>query len=360
MAAIAGLSPSEMFDAANGQSALGDELGMNSDDSLNDLAGALSSYRRYLDLNARALRIDPSLRWARRGLALGQEKVAEIEMEIDPEQALKDIEIGLQRIDALPKTDRESLPMLRLSDALRLDKASALVELGRYSEANSLIGGIVQSFQRLVEADPQDLRALNDLQVGLSQSAAVFETESIPALAASVQERRQSLAVEEESLTQELAVLDKLKKKDSSPESWKPFLADAQVRLGSIQFILHSSADSSGLAKKGLVTLRELVQPSQTSPTILDQAAQDFLNVEPASLKDPQLAVSCAERAVSLTHRKLPSRLLTLAQGYRATGQMEKSLAAAKEGLALLPARQSESVKPRIRKLLEIEARSGN
>ncbi|MGA7833524.1 MAG: protein kinase [Terracidiphilus sp.] len=358
MTALADLTPDEIFDIANGYCVLGDELGMNSDDSLNDLAGALSSYRRYLDLNSSALRLDPNLKWPKRGLALGQEKIAEIEIEIDPEQALKDIEIGLQRVAALPKTDRESLPMLRLSDGLRLDKASALAELGKYSEANSLIEGIVQSFQRLVAADSQDLRALNDLQVGLAQSAAIFDTESNPALAASTRNRRQSLSQEEKSLNQELAVLEKLIKKDPSQDSWKPFLADTQVRLGSIQFILHGREDSLIMEKKGLVTLRELASQAQASPAILDQAAQDFLNAEPASLKDPHLALSCAERTVTLSHRKLPSRLLTLAQAYRAAGQAEKSRAAAKEGMALMPPLEPGSAKPHIRKLLEIQAMS--
>ena len=72
-------------------------------------------------------------------------------------------------------------------------------------------------------------------------------------------------------------------------------------------------------------------------------------------MKDPKMAVSCAERAVTLSHRKLPPRLLTLAQAYRAAGQIEKSRAAAKEGLALLPAVQPGSVMPRMRKLLEIQ-----
>jgi hypothetical protein len=50
--------------------------------------------------------------------------------------------------------------------------------------------------------------------------------------------------------------------------------------------------------------------------------------------------------------------LLTLAQAYRASGQIEKSRATAKEGLASLPAVQPGSVKPRIRKLLEIQAQT--
>jgi hypothetical protein len=47
--------------------------------------------------------------------------------------------------------------------------------------------------------------------------------------------------------------------------------------------------------------------------------------------------------------------LLTLSQAYRAAGQTKKSRATAEEGLALLPVLQPGGVKPRIRKLLEIQ-----
>jgi hypothetical protein len=88
---------------------------------------------------------------------------------------------------------------------------------------------------------------------------------------------------------------------------------------------------------------------------VLDQAANAFLTAEPASLRNPQLAISCAEREVALSHGSMPSRLLTLAQAYRVSGQLEKSRATAKQGLALLPVLQPGSVKSNIRKLLENE-----
>jgi hypothetical protein len=89
---------------------------------------------------------------------------------------------------------------------------------------------------------------------------------------------------------------------------------------------------------------------------VLDQAANAFLTAEPVSLRNPQFAVSCAEREVAMSRGKIPSRLLTLARAYRASGQMEKSRAIVDEGLALLPALVPGSVKPNIRKLLENEA----
>ena len=144
-------------------------------------------------------------------------------------------------------------------------------------------------------------------------------------------------------------------KQDPSNESWKMLQANAQVRLATTQSILRIPGDSNALAKAGLAVMRNSAKKDQASPLTLEQAAENFLKVEPASLRDPQFAVSCAERAVALSHRKVPVKLLTLAQAYRASGQVGKSRATAREGLALLPATQPGSVKPRLRKLLEIQ-----
>jgi hypothetical protein len=160
-------------------------------------------------------------------------------------------------------------------------------------------------------------------------------------------------------LTQVVAIMERAMKHDPSNESWKAVQADAQVRLGAVRAILHTAGDSGTLGKKGIAAMKEIVKKERVSPTILDQAAKAFLRVEPASLRDSQLAVACAERAFALSHGQSPALLLTLSQAYRASGQIEKSRAAAKDGLALLPALQSGSRKPRVRTLLEIEARTG-
>jgi hypothetical protein len=183
--------------------------------------------------------------------------------------------------------------------------------------------------------------------------------EADPALGASANDRRRSLMAAENVLPEEISVLDKLIKQGSAQDELQPFLADAQVNLGSIQSILHRKGDSIQLVRKGLANWRKLASKNQNSSTVLDDAAQDFLFAEPSSMKNPQIAVQCAERAVALSHRRLPSRLLTLAQAYRAAGQQDRSRAAAKEGLALLPFPRPGSVKPRIRKLLEAQAQSG-
>jgi tetratricopeptide (TPR) repeat protein len=238
-------------------------------------------------------------------------------------------------------------------------EANAMVELGEFSKATEIFSEAVNQHRKLASADPQDLRALADLQVVLNDEALCFEAAADPVLAVSPNDRRKNLSAAEKLLSEALTAIGKMLSQDPANENWKSVQADAQVRLGSIEWELHNAEDSTALAKKGLSAMEELVSKDQVSPMILDQAAIDFATVKPASLGNPELAVSCAEREVAANHRKTPSMLLTLAQAYRAAGQTAKSRATASEALALLPTLQPGSVKPNMYKLLEAQAQSG-
>ena len=359
MISLPGVTADELSDAADGYNELGDELGLNSDESLNDTPAASAAFRQYIALNQRALSIDPNSSLAKNSLAVGQMRVAEIEMEFDPEQALKDAQIGLKK-HCRPAQRRTAKPAQPLGSRWFVaGSGNALVELGRYTEAHQSMDGIVQSSQRMVAADPEDMRALTDLNVSLIQESYNYEIASNPALTSSPVERLRNLALEEKSLKQEIDITKRLLKHGPSQNQWLPYVADAEIRLGSIQSILHDGKDTTELVKNGLATWRELVSKPSASATILDDAAEDFLFAEPAALKDAPFAVSCAERAVSLGHHQSPAKLLTLAQAYHATGQYAQSRAAAREGLTLLPSPQPGSTKPRIRRLLEILAQQG-
>jgi tetratricopeptide (TPR) repeat protein len=270
-----------------------------------------------------------------------------------------DFRVALQHVDLLPEAEQGNLATTRLRTILVRKEANALVQLGEYSEANALFAEIAPSYRRFVAADPQDLRALEDLHVLLDDEAVGYEAAADPALAVAGASRRTSLAAAKNVLAQQIAVLKEMLKQDPSNENWKTIQASAQVRLATAQSILQNPAGSKALAKAGLAAMRDSAKKDQASPLTLEQAAEDFLKVEPASLRDPQFAVSCAERAVALSHRKIPVKLLTLAQAYRASGQIEKSRATANEALVLLPALPPGSVKPSIRKLLEIQMQPG-
>jgi tetratricopeptide (TPR) repeat protein len=347
--------PALICDTASAYGTLGDELGQTGTASLADTVAALAAFRKSIALDNRALSVDSNLLRAKRGLAINQMKIGSAEMETDPGHALKDFQIAVQRADALPVAEKENLVTMRMRFMLLRKEAVALVQLGKYSEADAIFAEIVPSFRRLANADPQDLRALADLEVVLNDEALSLEAAADPVLGASASGRRRNLAAAESLLTQTIAVMEKMLKQDTSNENWGAVLADAQVRLATIDSILRNGGDPGMLAKKGISTLKDLVKNDRVSPMILDQTARALTTVQPASFRDPELGVTCAERAVALNHRKNPSLLLTLAQAYHAYGQVEKSRATAREGLALLPSLAPGIAEPNIRKLLEIQ-----
>jgi tetratricopeptide (TPR) repeat protein len=343
-------------DVSSAYGTLGDELGQSGTASLADSAGAVTAYRQSLALDQRALSIDPNSVRAKRGLSINLLKIGSVEMETDPAEALKDFQLSLQRADALAQADQGSLPAVRLREVLLRKEANAFGRLGAYAQAVPLFEQSLAITQRLASQDPQDSRSLFDVVTVLDDEARCYEDAANPIVAAKAGDRRANLVLEEKALVQSAADLERLVKQDPANDVWKALQASTQVRIGITRAILHTQG--ADLSKRALAALKEVAGKAQASPMVLDQAAGAFLTAEPASLRDPQFAVSCAEREVAMSHRMMPSRLLTLAQAYRARGQTEKSRATAREGLALLPALQSGSVKPNIRKLLENEVQT--
>jgi tetratricopeptide (TPR) repeat protein len=285
-------------------------------------------------------------------------KIGSVEMETDPAQALKDFQLALQRADTLPKADQSTYATMRMRSMVQRKEADAMSELGEYTQADALFKHVAAVQQRLAATDPDDLRARADLEVVLNDEAIAFEDAADPALASSPNDRARNLAAAADLFAKVVDITGKMLQQDPTNENWKSVLADSQVRLGTAQTELHQAGDSAAIASKGIATMRELAMKAQASPMILDQAADAFIRVQPASLRDPQFALACAQRAVALGHGQRPSDLLTLAQAYRASGQIDKGRATARQGMALLPAIQPGSTKPRIRKLLEKEAGS--
>ena len=357
MAAGPHASVSQIIEASDAHNTFGDELGQASPASLNDLPAALAAYRRSLDLGNRALSLDPKSLSGSRLLMVAQLKIGDVELETDPAQALKDFQNAMQREEAAAMEEKGSLHYLREHSLLIERETRALAQLGEYSRAVELYEELIRMDERSVAADPMDLRALADLEQKLNDEAAVDEAAADPALALTGSDRRQNLVAAEKLLIQVVAIMDRAMKVAPSNEAWKAVQADAQVRLATIQATLHGAGTSQELAKAGIATMKILASKDQASPTTLELAANDILKVKPTSLSDSQFALACAERATVLTHRKTPSILLTLAQAYRAAGQLDKSRATANEGLALLPVQKPGSIKPRLRKLLEIQAR---
>jgi tetratricopeptide (TPR) repeat protein len=336
---------------------LGDVVG--EDIGLADVAAAIVSYRKAIELDNRALQLDPKSVPALRGLAHMQFKIGNAELDTDPNQALKDLRLALQSADALPANEKAKLATVRERALIVRKQAVALSELGEYSQANPLFEDALRTFQRIAAADAvnaKDIRALGDVKRLLSDMAASHEDAADPALATVPGDRHRELLAARQLWEQEAATTQQILNQDISHEDLKAELAGAQVHVASLRIALHDSGDAEERSKVGLAVLKSFAIKDQASVKLLDLYVMGLLDVQPALLRDREFAVACAEREVVLTHRRDTTSLLSLARIYRATGQTDKSRATAKEGLALLPALQPGSVKENMRKLLEIQA----
>jgi len=359
LTALPNVTPAQLFAASQSYSRLGDQLGESGMDSLADSPAALAAYWKGVDLDSRALRLDPGMVKARIAIGTLHMKIGSMKLETDPAEALKDIGIALQDFDGLPEADRKSFTTVRVRAITERKKAMALEQLGEHAQAIPLFAEVLQIDRQIAAADQKDQRAVYDIAVTLQDTAASYEYAANPAFGLSADDRRRELLAAEGFLEQFADTFGQLLKQDPANEAWKATLAGAQVRIGSLRHVLHLPGESKALSKRALAVLKNLADKHPDSAVVLDAALQANLNAEPASLRDPQPAVAWAERGVTSTHRKIPTWLLSLAQAYRQAGQLEKARATAKEGLALLPSPKSGAIKPRLYTQLEIESRAG-
>jgi hypothetical protein len=186
-----------------------------------------------------------------------------------------------------------------------------------------------------------DARAQWDLAVTLHQISLTFEARSDAPGASPYLERLEK-------------TLAGLTAKQPGNNLWQIHLANTRLRLGAAYLAQGKRVEGRALALAGVAKLKEATAQPGVSPAQLDEAAQQFLAVEPAPLRDPAAALALARSAVEQTGRKEAAYLLTLARVLKAVNQAEEGRAAAREGLTLVP---DATPKPRVRRLLEAEAR---
>ena len=345
------------LEASRVNDTLGDVVG--EDIGLADVAAAIAAYRKSIDLDNRAVQLDPKDIRALRGLAHMQFKIGNAELDTDPAQALKDLRISLLNTDALPEIERAKLATVRQRALIVRKEAVAFSELGEFSRANLLFEDALKTFQRIEAADAaavKDIRALGDVRRILQDMALSYENAADPALAEVPADRRRNLLMARQLAEQEAATIQEILKQDTSHQDWKAELASVQVQIAAIRLALHDAANPDPLSKAPLAVMRSFAIKEHASVRLVGLYIAALLREQPALLRDREFALACAEREVALTHRKDTESLLWLAQVYRATGQIDKSRATANEGLALLPPVQPGSANPIMRKLLEIQA----
>ena len=330
-------------------------MGQNGTASLSDPVGALAAFRKSLELDLRIVSIDPSFSRALRGIAVNHAKIANIESETDPGAALLDYREAIQGMNALPDETRKTLPHKRTLANFLGKNGLALKEVGRYEEALSYLQRAKAMAEPFLKADPNDTRAGNDMLAILENEAECLEDRAQAVFPDERTDRSANAASALQSLSQARSLTEHLLQSEPDNLYLRSTLGLLFIRISRQQLALHQTNGTLELATKGVAILKAVGKDQSAHGADLDAVASGLTMVMPVRLRDPQLAVECAQRMVEMSHHQKPGFLLTLARAYRTGGQPEEARAAAEEGLALLPAATVATVPSRIRKQLQAE-----
>jgi len=127
-------------------------------------------------------------------------------------------------------------------------------------------------------------------------------------------------AVAKHDLAGVLTAIDEIIKLD--PQSYQNYIAKVSV--------LRLKGDLAGI----LATRRKAAEALAGSATGLNELAWDLVTEEKLELRDPGLALKCAEESVRLSKRKDAAALDTLARAWYELGMVEKAVELQKESLA--------------------------
>jgi tetratricopeptide (TPR) repeat protein len=351
-------TPAELNEEAGAYNGLGDQLGLPGVASLGDSVGALEAYGKAVELSRRALAIDPKFTRARRTMALGHSKIAYVETETDPAAGVAEYQQSMAAWSELVAGGDTSTTTGRNMASVGAKLGVALSANREYKAALISFERAGKTFRAYAAADRNNARAETDLFALEDNEAHTYIDMLNPELNPNAENREENLHRAVDLLRDSTTVIEHLLAIDPGNRIWETNLANEKVLLGTLQQKTPDAKSGALLASSGIATLNKLASARDATIDVLDVAVASSLEVLPQSLRNSKATVSNAERLVALEHRKNPDDILLLAQAYRADGQFDKAVGAAKEGLALLPQPAPGAQPTRTRKLLELEAQS--
>jgi tetratricopeptide (TPR) repeat protein len=344
-----------LLDSAGAHNSLGNELGIPYWPSLSDFQGALAEYLKARELYQRALVLAPGNIRVLQAIVNNHRMVGAVEMQTDPAGALPELRAAIDGINSLHNQAKQVMALRRMQSGAIGPYAGALIEIGRYREALAALeqGEIIS--RELLGADRKNIRAVQDLQAGLSRESECYQDRAAGIFPEEGTDRIADAENALKVLSEQRSLLEEILRIEPHNGNWESKLGMVLVDMGRQQRALQSPKESMELAQKGLAILKEVARRPDVQAYQLFDAANGLITVEPVELREPDLAVKYAERIVEASSRHNPEFLLTLTEAYRAAGQSAKARAAAKEGLSLLPPETSVTVMSRVRKLLHTQ-----
>ena len=355
LAASPGASADALLDSASAHISLGNELGMPYWPSLSDFAGASAEYLKAREIYQRALASAPGDIRILQALANNHRMVGVMQMQTDPASALPELRTAIDSYNLLHDKAPQLLAVRRMQSGALGPYAGALISIGRYREALAALEKGEAISRELLAVDPKNIRAVQDLQAGLSREAECYQDRAAGVFPEQGRNPQGDAASAVRVMSEQRSLLEEILRVEPHNGNWESKLGGTLVDIARQQRALHRESGSFELAQRGIAILKEVAERPEAEAYQLFDAANAFITVEPESLREPELAVKYAERIVKETSSRNPEFLLTLAEAYRADNQPGKARAAAKAGLSLLPAETSATVMCRLRKKLRAQ-----
>ena len=319
-----GAAAAAITEAAVAYETLGDEFGQPGTPSMGDIQNALAQYRKALSIEERAVAVDPSYIRARRGIAVVQMKIGNLQLNTDPEKALDSYLTALKTFDTLPEKEASTIGSRRVRLTLQRKAGDAYQALEEWDAALGYYNQSLRIEESFAAVDPDDNRSQFELAVILNNIAMV-------------EQGRGDTQVAYETSSRVRTILEAIIRRDPANPAWKSHLAEVIARMASLDRSLGNTADAAKLTARLVDSLRQLAARPEASALDLCLAGQALADAEPPQLRDPALAVSYAEKCAQRSGRLNPETLRILAIAYRAAGRLEQSRQTAREGLALMP-----------------------
>jgi eukaryotic-like serine/threonine-protein kinase len=344
-----------LLDSAVAHTHLAFELGVPYWPSLSDLRGALAECLKAREVYQRALALAPADIRVLQAIANNHRIVGAIQMQTDPAGALPELRAAINGINSLHDQAQHVVAIRRMQAGAIGPYAGALTEIGHYREALAALEQGETISRELLTADPKNIRAVQDLEAGLSREAEAYQQRAFGIFPEEGANQMADAASALRVLTEQRSVLEQILRVEPHNGNWESKLGMVLIDIARQQRALHRETGSVETATQGLAILKEIARRPDAQAYQLFDAANGLITIEPRDLRESSLAVECAERIAEESSYRNPEFLLTLAEAYRADRQPTKARAAAKKGLDLLPPETSSTVMSRVRKRMRAQ-----
>jgi|GEM_PF-2606519 len=314
----------DRLDLANSYQKVGDRLGNPNLANLNDTAGALENYRQNMAILKALSATDPKNPKILHPLAVSHFKVGIIyEVTGEATKALELYRPGLALYEAVAAADPTNAKFRR-------DLSVGQESVGRVLKKTGDKAGALENFHQalairdeLAKADPKNVGAQSDL---------AFIYRAIGDLMKETGDNAKAL----ENYRQTLALTEAISAADPKNEYYRLNVRLALDRLIGVLVKTGQMAEARGYTTRLLALQKARADQPKATADDLNEYASMLLKAEPATLRDPALALSYAKRAVEMTKGNDPSLLETLALAYYQTGDRKLAIETEEKVLALL------------------------